>query len=241
MRQALYEKAADYIRLMIERERYEIGRQIPTENELAQQLGMSRPTIRQALEVLTREGLLVKVKGKGTFVSQPKLVHESTSFIRSYQKEAEENHYILKTKVLTLEKIKPTEEIAEALKLKGGEKAIQLIRVRHLENLYNNAPVVYTTVYVPYKVFPEMLSVDFTDISFYDALNNHNLSVDVASKRLEVVMPTQDIAANLSISVYEPVILVVSTGKTKDGSIIEYSVSYYPASRSCVYSEAHGK
>ena len=56
MAQALYVQAAEYIREKIAEGEYPVGSRIPTENELAAQLGVSRPTVRHALETLAREG-----------------------------------------------------------------------------------------------------------------------------------------------------------------------------------------
>ena len=88
MAQALYKQIAEYIRERIVSQEYPVGSQIPTECELAERLQVSRPTVRQALDTLTREGRLVRIKGSGTFVTEPKLLHESTSFITGYREES---------------------------------------------------------------------------------------------------------------------------------------------------------
>ena len=98
--------------------------------------------------------------------------------------------------------------------------------------MYNNAPVVYTTVYVPLNLFPEMSQLDFTDISFYDALDRKELSIVHASRKLEVVIPPTEIAASLGITSFEPTAYITSIGYTKDKLVVEYTESYYPASRS---------
>lgn len=89
MGKALHEQAAEYIRARILSGEYAVGSQIPTENELCALLGVSRPTLRQALDTLTREGLIVRIKGKGTFAAEPKVVHESTRFVTGYRAESE--------------------------------------------------------------------------------------------------------------------------------------------------------
>lgn len=232
MARSLYIQAAEYIRERIANGTYPVGSQIPTENELSEQLGVSRPTIRQALDLLAREGRLSRVKGSGTFVSEPKLVHESTSFVTGYREESRKKHRVLRTKVMCLRCEKADEEIADALNLKSGEPVTRLTRIRHLENVNGNAPVVYTTVYVPQKLFADMEQLDFTDASLYEALDNRGLSVIRASRRLEVVMPPAQVASGLEIGPFEPTVLITSRGYTKDGQAVEYSVSYYPASRS---------
>ena len=79
---------AEDIRGKIIRGEYPAGAQPPAENELSARLNVSRPTVRQALDLLAREGRLTRVKGSGTFVCEPKIVHESTSFVTGYREEA---------------------------------------------------------------------------------------------------------------------------------------------------------
>ena len=232
MAQALYLQVAEHLRSRIADGEYPVGSRIPTENELAAQLGVSRPTVRQALELLDREGRLRRVKGSGTFVTEPKLIHESTTFVTGYREESRKNHRTLRTRVVCIRVERADDNVAEALKLKPGESVTRLTRIRHLEGVNNNAPVVYTTVYVPRKLFPDMASVDFTDASLYEALDRRRLSVAHASRRLEVVMPPAEVTAGLGISAFEPTVYITSKGTTRDGVPVEYSESYYPASYS---------
>ena len=60
-----------------------------------------------ALTLLEQEGRLIRVKGSGTFVTEPKILHESTHFIIGYKEESREHNYRLRTRVLELQKEKP--------------------------------------------------------------------------------------------------------------------------------------
>ena len=122
MAKSLHEQAAEYIRARIQSGEYALGSRIPTEKELCALLGVSRPTLRQALDTLTREGVLSRVKGRGTFVTQPKVTHESTSFITGYRAESERNHHTVRTKVLEIGVIRAPEEICAALRKQGYVK-----------------------------------------------------------------------------------------------------------------------
>ncbi len=230
--QSRYLQIADQIRSQIAGGEYALGDQIPTEYELARQLDVSRPTVRQALDLLTREGRLVRIKGSGTFVAQPKLVHESTSFVTGYREESRKKNRTLHTKVVCLETQHAGDQVRNALNLHADATVTRLTRIRHLENMYDNAPVVYTTLYVPTKLFPEMPQLDFTNTSFYDALDSRQLSVVHASRRLEIVMPPAEVAAGLGITPFEPAAYITSLGYTKEKLAVEYTESYYPASRS---------
>lgn len=232
MAQPLYRQIAEQLRDRILNGEYPMNSRIPTENELAGALGVSRPTVRQALDLLEQEGRLIRIKGSGTFAAQPRVIHESTRFVIGYKEESRKNHKLLHTMVVSIEVEEATELVSEMLHLRYGEKVTRLTRVRHLENMYDGAPVVYTTVYVPYQLFPDMAQIDFTNTSFYEMLEEHELPVVHSIQRLEVRTPPAEIAAGLNITPFEPTIYIMSLGYTADERPIEYSESYYPASRS---------
>ncbi len=239
MSKPLHEQASEYIRSRIESGEYPVGSQIPTENELTALLGVSRPTLRLALDRLTHSGYLMRIKGKGTFVTQPKVMHQSTSFITGYRAESEKNHQVVRTKVLEIAVERACEHVAAALDIAINTKVTKLVRLRHLEGYNNNAPVLYTVLYVPYKLFPDMEKIDFTDISFYDVLAKRNLEVKHAMRKLEVVPPPAEVAAQLNISAFEPTIFISSIGKTATNVPVEYTESYYPAGSSSFLIEVH--
>ncbi|WP_294498496.1 GntR family transcriptional regulator [uncultured Gemmiger sp.] len=226
-----YQQVMEVLRRRIEAGQYQAGERLPAETELAAALGVSRPTLRQALARLQSEGLLVRVKGSGTFVAQPKLLHESTSFLASYYQEAAHSHRTLRTEVLDLA-VQRAGELGEKLALPAGSQVTRLVRRRRVEGFDNGRPVVYTTVYVPYALFPDMAQQDFTDSSFYSQLEARGLKVCRASRVLEVVMPPAPVAAALELSPFEPAIYVDSVGYDSRGRRVEYARSYYPAGSS---------
>lgn len=70
----LYKQLKEYIRTWIESNRLQPGDKIPTERELARLLGVSRLTVRKALEELVDEGLLYRVQGSGTYVAEEEAI-----------------------------------------------------------------------------------------------------------------------------------------------------------------------
>lgn len=229
-----HEEIAAYIREKIKNLEWNIGEQIPTEKELAEQFEASRPTVRQALERLKTEGYLVRYKGKGTFVTKPrsKQRHESTTFIAGYKKECEKKHQELVTKVLSLKVEKADGEIAQKLEIPSGSKVICLVRLRKIRSAVQEQIVLYTTVYVPYKSFEFLMEEDFTQKSFYETMEEHGKRVIHASRCLEVRMPEPKIQNALQLGAFEPTVYISSVGKTALNEVVEYSLSYYPAESS---------
>ena len=76
MNTPLYHQIADQLRAGIASGVYPPDSRLPTEHELATRLGVSRPTVRQALDLLAREGIVVRVKGSGTFAAGGPWVHQ---------------------------------------------------------------------------------------------------------------------------------------------------------------------
>ena len=207
MAESRYQQVMRTLRERIEHGEYQVGDRLPSETELAAALGVSRPTLRQALARLESEGLLRRIKGSGTFVSQPKLLHESTSFLAGYYQEAEQHHRTLRTEVIALD-IQRAGSLGSKLGLPESAKLTRLVRRRRVEGFDNGKPVVY------------------------DQLEERGLKICHASRVLEVVHPAPEISAALELSPFEPVVYVVSTGIDARGRCIEYAQSYYPAGSS---------
>lgn len=226
---ALHLQAEDFLMERIHSGQWPPGTQIPPETELAAELGVSRPTIRQAMARLVSNGYLVRIKGRGSFVKQSKLLHRSTSMLSSYRMESERQGLRISTQVLCLKTEYAKEDAMRSLNLTGKAKVSVLTRLRRINGYNGDRPVVLTTVHVPFNRFPELQDMDFTQISLYEALEQKGLYVKHASRELEAIMPQPEIAELLQISQFEPVLLIRSIGKLSDGTPIEYSESYYPA------------
>lgn len=235
----LYQKVEKILYHRIKSGEYPLESKIPTENELAAQLNVSRPTVRQALDSLARHGYLSRVKGKGTYVTEPKVLHDSCRFLMSYQTESHYKGVSLRTQVIENVVVHPPGHVAQSLDLLPSEKVIRLTRLRWLEDYHNGAPVVYTTVYVPQKLFPDMTEIDFTARSFYDVLEEQGMGVRSNVKKLEVVPTTDKLTKLLKTNRYEPLILISALGRTAEQMPIEYSESYYPSSRNSFHIHVH--
>lgn len=211
---------------------------IPTEMELSGKLKISRPTVRQAMNALVNQGYLVRIKGKGSFVLKPKILQEYASIIESYNKEMENKGLVATTKVLELELVEADEFLCSKLHLKLKEKVTKLKKLRFVvpqqEFDINNEkyePLLLTTVYIPYKLIPQLISYDFQYFSLYEVLEKNSLKVKKVIREMEARRAIEAWSKLLNIKGGEPVHFISSTGYLEDGTIIEYSESIYPGSR----------
>ncbi len=138
---------------------------LPAEEEMAERYGVSKATVRQALNELALEGLLRREQGRGTFVAEPRLGHgprELSSFTQEMGK------YGLRpnSRVLASEEIEADAAVAEKLRLKPGDRAFRLRRLR----LADGEPMGLQTAFVPADLVPNLAGEDFERSSLYEVL-----------------------------------------------------------------------
>lgn len=229
----LYYKVQNYILDLIKSNQLKEGDFIPTEMELSNMFHISRPTVRQGLNTLASKGYLKRQKGKGTFVTKPKIIQENTRFIESYNREMNKKGLISETKVLEISiKVCP-DILLEKLGVDEGEKIIKLKRLRYAygEEEQDNKPILLTTVYIPFKKFPNLMMYDFEKRSLYEVLEENNIFIKKAVREIEAKLSNKETSKLLEISEGSPIHYISSFGYGEDGSVIEYSESIYPGER----------
>lgn len=120
---------------------------LPTEKEFSDMFGLSRTTIRQALQELVQEGYLYRVKGRGTFVAKPK---ENQSFIQkltTYDDHIRELGKEPRTEILSCKVIPMPAQVAAELHCPKDSQAIELVRLRYADD----EPMVYSRTYLLYS------------------------------------------------------------------------------------------
>ncbi|MDZ4993263.1 UTRA domain-containing protein [Clostridium perfringens] len=232
----LHNKIENYILDRIESGEWLEGEVLPTEMKLAETFSVSRPTVRQALNSLVNKGYLKRVKGRGTFVTKPKIVQDNTRFIESYNREMNNKGLLPVTKVLGKDIILADSKISEKLEIGEGDKVIRIERLRFVErdnknDVISNKPVLLTTVYLPYKVAKEVLGNNLENTSLYDILESMDLKVCRVVREIEAKNADYKTARLLEIDERNAIHYLSSVGYLKSGKPIEYSESIYPGER----------
>lgn len=202
---------------------YKKGETIPTELELAELYQVSRPTIRQAVQLLVNDGHLEKRKKRGTIVCAPKIQQEFTQVIESFDDEMKRKGLIPKTKVISFRIEKANEEVCNALQLEEDEEVYKLTRLRFTQN----QPNVLVITYIPCRFFPNLLDVDFTSNRLYSIFYQQGMPIESIKRKLETISADDTVADLLDINSKDPIFYFHSTGYTKNRIPIEYSISKY--------------
>jgi GntR family transcriptional regulator, N-acetylglucosamine utilization regulator len=130
--------------------------QLPAESLLAKQFGISKATVRQALDELEREGFLCRVQGRGTFVATPRL-DLGPSHVDSFTVQMLGRGLRPSSRVLEKIVIPAEGEVAERLAIPEGKRLLRLVRLR----MADDEPMGLQTAHVPLEVAPGLERRDF--------------------------------------------------------------------------------
>lgn len=226
----LYTKVYDYVLGNIESGEWPVGHMLPTEMELCEQFNVSRPSVRTALLSLVNDGHLVRIKGRGTFVTTPQRVEESTVFIESFAEEMHKRGYEIETEVLEFRVMPADEKLCEHLELTPGANVLKLSRLRYRKDSFENGPIVLTTSYFPMKL-DYLQSYDFSKISVHHAMAEHDMARKYIEKHINIAFLDTRSSRLMCVENGALALSVTSFTRDLDGELVEYCESFYPADR----------
>jgi GntR family transcriptional regulator len=161
----LYHQVKDLLRSAIEEGKWSSDQQLPNETRLAEQFGVSKITIRQALQELADLGYIRREQGRGTFVSNPKF-GQGPRELMGFSEEMARHQVAAGSRVLRKEVAVADPAVAENLKLLPAAEILLLERLRFA----NGEPVGIQTAHIPLSLAPGIADVDFENASLYDIL-----------------------------------------------------------------------
>ncbi|SHK29162.1 GntR family transcriptional regulator [Anaerobranca californiensis DSM 14826] len=219
----LYYQLKEIIQEMIENEELRGGEPIPSENELCEYHGISRMTVNKAINSLVYEGLVYRLKGKGTFVCENKKMHEIKS-LKGFTEEMEEKGYKVTTKILSFKIVKGTKSKIHHLKLKNAEKLIEIKRLRFL----NEEPHSIETAWIPQKFCPDLTKDLLENNSLYWLFKNkYNFTLKYAKQAIEPILINSYESKLLGIDEKSLALLFRRTTMLDDDQVIEYTKAIY--------------
>lgn len=224
-----YYQLREIIRNEIVNHRWRAGALLPSERVFSDAFGVSRPTVRDALDSLVVDGLLRREKGVGTFVADPKFRERWSGSVVGLSDSLQTEGLQLRTKVLNLAVTSPDAQVREELFMSSDDEVIDLRRLRFL----GQEPILVTESFLPYGMFPGLLDVDFSDKSLYQTLRTMYATEIVRLKRsLEAQAATSELAAFLEIEVGAPLMYIENTAYSADDRAVEFYVAWRRGDRS---------
>ena len=194
---------------------------IPSEFELSNLYGVSRLTVRRALDELTRQGWLSRRQGVGTFVGCPQFTQISPSNLGFSQK----MRLIGRTPgshLVSRQVIPCTDEIAKSLNLKKEAPLVEIVRVR----LADGEPIMVETASLSFERFPDLERIDLENRSLYEILSTqYHIHTSHINQTLEPILMGEPYAHLLEVKPGTPAIFSEIVALTTGNDPIEYSQS----------------
>lgn len=214
-----YVQLKEALRERIRRGDWKPGDRLPGEMELCQTFDVSRTVIRQAFQELTSEGLIVRRKGKGTFVAERKIGERLIQRLTGFHQDMLDQGYTPVSRVLKQRVVPANQKVADYLSLALGAPVIEIERLRFV----GEEPIVLVTTYVPYSACPKLAQADLTDRSLYQFLEDEcGLVIARGRRTIEAVPANKHEAELLQVEIKAPLILLDSVSYLADGTPIEY-------------------
>ncbi|HEV2013257.1 MAG TPA: GntR family transcriptional regulator [Candidatus Dormibacteraeota bacterium] len=229
-----YEEARDQIVAFISAERLTRGQRLPTERQLAETLGVSRPTLRQALELLEKDGLIERRQGSGTYVAEPRvavdvrvLVSLTRSIVASGMRPG--------ARVVTSEVIPATRQLAARFAVAPQTPLQHFQRVRYADDRI----VAFERSWFPASIAPNLNAFDLEHRSIYDVLEReYGVKLLRAEQEFDASVADDKVAALLECEPGAPLMVVHRLSIDFSGQPVEYAVDRFLPLRSVFKSTA---
>lgn len=192
------------------------GAQLPSEGELCRLYGVSHATVKRALGDLVHQHLLYRMRGKGTFVAQPKIQKDPRK-IQSFTEEMRTLGYLVSSRVLEARIVRADPVLAERLQVSENEPVTRVRRLRHA----SDRPIALQSSHVPVSVCPDLLKENLRG-SLYEVLQRHGVRPDRAQEIYAAAAIDHAEAELLEIDVGTPALRCERTTKNSGGQVIEF-------------------
>ncbi|MEV7632465.1 GntR family transcriptional regulator [Microbacterium sp. NPDC089318] len=224
----MYDQLRQLILDGISRDGLQPGDPLPGEHRLCEQYGISRTVVRQSLAQLEHEGVVERIKGKGTFVARPRtsesLVHTLVGLFDEVQRRG--GH--VRSDVLRHEVVDADAEVADALELELGAPVVILTRLRRVDGQAWSL----STTWMPLDVGAPTLDVDLRDSSLYALLGGNGVVATHGVRSAEATVATHEQAAQLEVSAGSALLRLRSVSRDESGRPIEFFIAYHRGDRS---------
>lgn len=200
------------------------GQRLPSEPDLAKQLGVSRATLREAMRSFETQGLIRRRQGSGTFVvGKMEALDSGLEILESLETMAKRLGLEVSVSDLNIEPITADEELAGLLDVSMGEALTRVRRVVRTEN----RPVAYLVDILPETILRSKdLPTDFHG-SVLDFLLGRGDSLTSSRANVSAIGATAEVAKAIEIQRGDVLLHFYSQLFSAEGKVVDYSLSYF--------------
>lgn len=197
---------------------------LPSESELTSHFGVSRSVVRQSLSTLEGEGLIVKIRGKGSFVLPRERVHRVVQSLNGLGMQLEQLGGITRTEVLEYGVV----DFPDAPEGWGSPEALRLVRLRYGYG--------FPLALIETRLHPRLADVisrtDLNDASLHVQLRQKaGIQLERSRRNILAVPATDVVSARLRTSVGAPTLLLQGTTYDSKGVAVEVFSTYHRGDR----------
>lgn len=216
--QPLYRVIKDALKQRILAGDYAAGAQLPSENQLMRIFGVSRVTVRQALQQLQKERLVVSHQGKGYFVARAKAVQDLAR-LQGLGESVANSGFSAHSEVLGMAEVAADGRVADALALEPGATVTCLQRVRHI----NRQPVSHDISYFPLDIGRRLADYDLVNSDVFVLLEEElGFPLGIADLKVEANLADESLARLLETEVGTPVLRIERLTLDEAGRPIDF-------------------
>jgi len=203
-----------------------IDEAIPSERQLTTDLGVSRLTVRAALDELVRDGYLVRRRGSGTFVSEPKIAQELT--MTSFTEDMQSRGMSPASRTLELKIVPAGAQLGRLLHVSPSEPVMVAKRLR----LADHETMAIETLHVRESLVPDLTAADLQEHSFYELLRKRYVTTIAGGvQTIEPTVTDEEESEALGIPLHSPAFLFERVTRSESGEIVEFVHSIYRGDR----------
>jgi len=218
----LYIQAEKLLRKIIELPEHQQGKLLPNEVQMASSLGISRNTLRQAINKLVFEELLIRKKGVGTIVTKP--VDSKSNNWKSFSQEMKTKGINIVNYDIEFKWLVPEIEILQFFGLKAGSKVLKMERLRGEDS----GPFVFFISYFHPRI--GLTGQEDFNRPLYDIMEeDYSVTVKLSQEEITATAANKEMADKLEMNLGEPILkrkrFVFDPGRRP----IEFNIGYYRA------------
>lgn len=217
----LYYQLVDILKEQIENSML-AHEKLPSERELEKKYGVSRITVRLALQELETEGYIYRQHGKGTFVSDLSKTTTDLAGAYSFTEQMKKLGRYPETIVLSFKQIEARKKIASALNVPLGETVFELKRLR----LADREPLMVETSFLPVKLFLSLTKEQVENKPLYNIFSeDFSQRIRLADEEFYASIASKEDSEALQVTIGAPVLHLVRSTYNMKNEVIEYTLS----------------